>query len=125
MPYQINTTVTFIIDGDELNAGARAMARDQRFLVIDGAEVGTAGLRQFAKDTKAVVITGGPSKKDSPDLAYTSAIAITGIPYAAGVYAYTVGYVIDGISSPHASAPEAARSTNTIIIDDVPQETPP
>lgn len=125
MPYLVSNKSDVIIDGHEQNAGDRVFARAYRNVIIDGAIVGTAGLRQFVKDQKLLVITGGRSTDTVPHVTYTTTVVVTGTPRGADIYAHPVNYVIEGLCSPHSSAPVALRGHTTIIIEDAPQETPP
>lgn len=124
MPYQINTTVSFIIDGSELNAGNRMFARDHKFFAIDGVEIGTAAIRQFLRDHRTFAITGmGGVGQDRPGVMQTVTYAVTGRASDDGAYAYPATFEISG--TPGNFDVVAPRSTCSFVIDNVTQETPP
>ena len=123
MPYQITTTNTFIFDGDETNAGARAFVRDFRMFGMDGVEFGTAAQRAYLKDHRLFSFEGQGHNQDRTRANFTCMFAIEGHPGDPGIYAYVTNYVFDG--TPGEQSIVAARETNYFIIDNVSQETPP
>lgn len=123
MPYQINTTCSFVIDGDEMNAGNRVFARDFRTFGIDGAEVGTAANRMYLKDHRLFATEGQGVNQDSIRAKATAVFSIEGHPHDPGIHAFVTNYVFDGIAGDYSIV--AARETNCFIIDNVTQETPP
>lgn len=123
MPYSINTATHYIIDGHETNAGERAFLRDTHFVVIDGAEIGTAGLRQFLKDSRIWTISGGASKQAYESLLNTCSYAITGRSITGCAVSTSRAYIIDGVSP--IGGPLPVRLTSLFTIEDVPQEATP
>jgi hypothetical protein len=117
MSVQLNSQVSYIIDGFELNAGERVFLKDAVFKIIDGSEVGTAGLRVFLKDHFLRSIDGGPRASDVDDRVYISShypFIITGRASGERVQLNPHAFVLTGRPNPEFSA---LVSTSAFIIE--------
>ncbi|QGH74795.1 hypothetical protein MAL1_00024 [Bacteriophage DSS3_MAL1] len=123
MPYQINTTNTFIIDGVERNAGDRVYTRDFRVFGIDGVEIGSAAQRMYLKDHRLFCFEGQGINQDRARAKSTAFFTIEGNPTDPGIHGFSTYFTFDGIAGDQSIV--AARETNYFIIDNVSQETPP
>ena len=122
MPYQINTTHTFILDGSETNAGQRAFVRDARAFALDGAEFGSAANRMFLKDLRAFVMSGQGDNATSARGMATSMFALSGPPRNA-IHANMITFSFDGRPWQHNIV--TGRVSGSFIIENAAQETPP
>jgi hypothetical protein len=122
MTYLIDTTKSFIIDGDEMNAGDRAFAVGTRTYILDGNELGTSSQRMFLKDHRVFVIDGGAAAKVSTRVADVSSFAISGRNNN-GVAAHTMSFVISGRLGLRSLL--AMRLASSFVIDNSPQEPAP
>ena len=124
MPYQISTTTSFIIDGDETNAGQRVFARHVPTFVIDGLEAGTAANRAFLRVTKFFVIDGGLNAQPDPYVTQASQFMIDGKPVGGHVnFQYDSAFSVEARAGGNTYV--GTRAFSTFTIEDVAQEPTP
>ncbi|QJA42970.1 hypothetical protein [Phaeobacter phage MD18] len=123
MSFRITTSHSFIIDGDELNAGARAFVRDARMFVMDGTDFGTASDRMFLKDFRLFAIDGQALNHTRPRVNTTGLFAIEGRASDTGLRAFSTLFEISG--TPGQQSIVAVRETNFFALENASQETPP